>query len=100
VTKPWRVHEEAEQELEAAGLWYEARKKGLGLAFYDAIRRAREHAEAFPLAGSPLGGEARRVLVEGFPYALVYAEFESHWEVVAVAHVRQKPGFWRGRVRG
>jgi toxin ParE1/3/4 len=99
VTKPWRVHEEAEQELEAAGLWYESQRKGLGLAFYDAVRHARTHAEASPLAGSPLGGGARRVLVEGFPYALVYAELEGHWEVVAVAHLRRKPGFWRGRVR-
>jgi hypothetical protein len=99
VTKPWRVHEEAEEELEAAGLWYESQRKGLGLEFYDAVRQARAHAEAFPLTGPPLGERARRVRVEGFPYALVYAELENHWEVIAVAHLRRKPGYWRGRAR-
>jgi toxin ParE1/3/4 len=41
---------------------------------------------------------ARRVLVRGFPFGLVYVELEEEIRVIAVAHSRRRPGYWRDRV--
>jgi len=59
----------------------------------------REHAEAW---SSPPGVEpdvgARRVLVRGFPFALVYLELAEEIRVIAVAHAKRRPGYWRRRL--
>lgn len=41
--------------------------------------------------------EVRRRSVAGFPYFVVYVVKPS-LVIVAVAHMRRKPGYWRGRI--
>jgi toxin ParE1/3/4 len=38
------------------------------------------------------------MFVPRFPYALIYAVEERRVFVVAVAHFRRRPGYWRDRV--
>ncbi len=68
--KPVRLLPEAQEELEAAALWYEARSVGLGAAFADAVELAlgeigshpQEHGRWSIEAMRPrLGGGAARV---------------------------------------
>jgi hypothetical protein len=40
----------------------------------------------------------RRLLVDRFPYALVFVESETEIRVLAVAHTRRRPGYWRSRL--
>ncbi|MEW6688102.1 MAG: type II toxin-antitoxin system RelE/ParE family toxin [Pseudomonadota bacterium] len=51
----------------------------------------------FPEAGSPIGSKRRRVLVARFPYSIVYRHDPDFILIVAVAHQRRRPGYWRGR---
>ena len=39
----------------------------------------------------------RRALLRGFPYSVVYEESATEVVVLAVAHDKQKPGYWRER---
>ena len=39
----------------------------------------------------------RRISVRRFPFHIVYREFEDEIELVALAPVRRKPGYWRSR---
>jgi plasmid stabilization system protein ParE len=52
-----------------------------------------------PEAGRPLSadGRTRRVLVSRFPYQLVYRLRPGEVVVVAVAHMKRRPGYWRDR---
>lgn len=34
-----------------------------------------------------------------FPYALVFVELPDVLHVVAFAHLKRRPGYWRSRVR-
>ncbi len=58
-----------------------------------------------PRVSSPWpGGRARdlkvrRFLMERFPFALPYLVLEELVVVLAVAHVRRRPGYWLQRAR-
>ncbi|HRQ78484.1 MAG TPA: type II toxin-antitoxin system RelE/ParE family toxin [Gemmatimonadaceae bacterium] len=89
-------HPEALEEFEAAALRYAAIRPALGEAFIDRVEAATTRAVHSPMTGAPLGS-LRRVFVKRFPYFVLYAVEESRIVVLAVAHFRQRPGYWRRR---
>jgi hypothetical protein len=38
----------------------------------------------------------RRFMLRRFPFSVVYRPHEDFVEVVAVAHAKRRPGYWRG----
>ena len=88
---------EADDEFREAAGFYAGERLGLGLRFVEAIERAFERVGTTPLAGAPLGGPYRRWLVVGFPYAVIYRSDRTPVRVVAIAHLRRRPEYWRGR---
>lgn len=97
---PASFHPEAEQDFLGAVRWYDRKHAGLGAAFAAAVQRAVHVVAEFPGAGSPLGPDLRRAFVHAFPYYVVYAQSSDAIAILAVAHFRQRPGFWRDRVSG
>jgi plasmid stabilization system protein ParE len=88
----------AAEELAAAVAWYEERRAGLGSEFYDAIVRTMNRIAEMPETGSPFSDlKARRMLVAGFPFQVVYRIEPDNIRVIAVAHLKRRPGFWRHR---
>ncbi len=63
------------------------------------LDRAIEKIGAFPRVGVPHIAETRPYLMKRFPFALVYREIRQTLEVVAIAHTRRKPGYWKSRVK-
>lgn len=99
---PVVLHPAAEQELIAAARWYEERA-GLGSDLIDEVLAARvaagEHFEALtPVPGAPAG--VRMANVRRFPYYLVCFGLEDRALVLAVAHVRRRPLYWKRRLEG
>ena len=88
----------AADELAAAVAWYEDRRAGLGAEFFDATVRSLNRIAELPEAGSPFRDlKARRVLVAGFPYQVVYRIDADSIRILAFAHMKRRPGFWRHR---
>ena len=87
----------AADELRESAAFYEARRQGLGLRFLGAVEQTLQHVIEEPLLGSELGGAIRRRAVDGFPFTLIYRANVVPIRVLAVAHVRRRPGYWRGR---
>jgi plasmid stabilization system protein ParE len=92
-------HPEARDEFVAAVEYYDIAVSGLGDRFLIAIRRTIDLALAHPEAGTPRG-TARRLLVAGFPYDVVYRVRDDVLDILAVAHHHRRPGYWRRRTRG
>jgi hypothetical protein len=97
---PVEFHPEARTDFYVAVDWYEGERLGLGMAFSTGVQLALTRAAAIPLAGSPVGTELRRVFVPHFPYSVLYAVETTRLWVVAVAHFRRRPGYWRDRLTG
>jgi toxin ParE1/3/4 len=67
-------------------------------AFIDELDHAFEQIRAFPnVAGSHTSG-TRRYVMRRFPFTVIYRERQLIVEVVAIAHGRRKPGYWKKRL--
>lgn len=90
-------HVEAEAELVAAAANYERQRADLGLEFIAEVERATRALVVYPKIGHRFSRRLRRVLVRRFPYGLLYRVDPDTIRIVAVAHVRRRPGYWRHR---
>lgn len=98
-----RYHPEALAELRADVAWYEERGAGLGDRFeatvddvVDTVLEWSESGTMWPGWDSIPAVRSRRVT--GFPYRLVYVVQDSELVVLALAHDKRLPGYWRERV--
>ena len=92
----------AEEELTAAGQWYDRERRGLGERFFDAVVVARRRIEAdpitLPFAEHYQGSrDVRRCPVEDFPYQVIFEIRTDELVVLAVAHGSRRPGYWSRR---
>lgn len=101
-TKPVRLAREARDELHEAARWYAAQRPELRTEFLAAIDdaidrlvRTASHLSSAPGIDPSLG--VKRVFVKRFPFSLYFVELPSRYRVLAVAHARRRPFYWRGR---
>jgi toxin ParE1/3/4 len=87
----------AEEEMIGASLFYEAASSGLGIDFLDDVQRVIDLVREQPKIGHVVGRGLRRALFTRFPFSLIYAAEPNEIVVVAVAHHKQRPGYWRTR---
>ncbi|HVV00319.1 MAG TPA: type II toxin-antitoxin system RelE/ParE family toxin [Verrucomicrobiae bacterium] len=91
-------HPEADEELEAAALWYDERQSGLGDDFLDQFERTLRRIVAEPERWRKIRGDNRKLNFLRFPYAIVYSIRVGHIYVKAVMHLHRRPSYWKGRV--
>jgi toxin ParE1/3/4 len=92
-------HPFTEQELVEAVRFYESRAPGLGGDFIREVEHVLAQIAASPESGSVITGTIRRRLVRRFPFAILYqAGLKDVW-IIAVMHLRRRPGYWRVRLR-
>lgn len=92
------VSPEADRELIEGGVFY-AREGGgeLGLAFIAEFERAVNFLCLHPRIGALWRNNRRRFTLRRFPYSIIYYIQEDELRVVAIAHHRQRPGYWVDR---
>jgi len=97
VIRGLQTSEPASEELSEAVRWYEARRVGLGGEFFDAVANTLQLIEARPEIGSAISADrqTRRMLVARFPYQIVYRLRPREIVIVAVAHLKRRPGYWK-----
>lgn len=88
----------AREEFLEAIAHYELQSPGLGREFLDEVEQAVTRIIAFPGHGSPHLGGTRRVVLARFPFHVVYLAERSGILVIAVAHHKRSPGYWRKRI--
>ena len=81
-----------------AALFYEAARSGLGDLFLDDIQRAIDTIRERPHLGIAVAHGFRRALIRRFPFSLIYAVDGEEIVVIAVAHQRRSPSYWKDRV--
>ncbi len=81
-----------------AARYYEDQRIGLGRAFLNEVRRTRVEISERPSASRIERGEVRARSVARFPYRIYYRARTDEILIIAIAHRRRRPGFWRGRI--
>ena len=97
-SKPYRFHPEAWQEFEAADDWYRERSSESSIRFLSAVYDGLEQISQWPQRWPRHLHGTRRLVLRRFPFSLIYRERLFTVDVIAVAHHKRKPGYWKGRV--
>lgn len=90
-------HPAAISEARAARQWYATRSPQAGDAFLAELDRAIERICEVPSRWPSYLHGTRRYLLHRFPYLVIYREIGPTLQVVAVAHGRRRPGYWKRR---
>jgi plasmid stabilization system protein ParE len=93
-------HPAADAELRAAIRWYEEQESELGARFEVAVYEALAQIGASPRAWKPWP-ENRAVRIfslRRFPFHLPYVLEGARIIVLAIAHAKREPGYWRDRM--
>ena len=90
-------HPEADEELEAATLWYEERQPGLGGDFLDEFERTLRRILAEPERWRKIQRDNRKLNFRRFPFPIVYSIRADVLYINAVMHLHRRPFYWRRR---
>jgi plasmid stabilization system protein ParE len=98
MTKRVIVEDLARAELRQAMRWYEEQRPGKGAELLDEVdgifvALSSPTTIGVTVPGVKAGVRLLRILLTRFPYAVVYVEHEERVHVVAVAHLKKKPGY-------
>jgi plasmid stabilization system protein ParE len=94
-----RLRRAASRELRDAIGWYRERNEEVAERFAAEVKRTLEHIEQFPSTGAFVPGvpdlDVRRLPVHNFPYHVVFIRLPDRISVLAIAHNRRRPGYWK-----
>ena len=94
-----RIEDDASADLEAAAVWYESERIGLGRRFYDAAQSQMIEIARDPLVYRVLYKGLRKAGVPHFPYRIYFLVEEEVVFIIAVLHTARHPRVWRERLR-
>lgn len=92
-------NDRARQEFLEAVAYYAQIDSELGERFITALEGAVTKLRTSPRMARKFDGEARKVRLERFPFAVIYQEENDgqRIHIIAVMHLHREPGYWRGR---
>jgi toxin ParE1/3/4 len=97
--KPLQIHPAARAEINTTIAYYEQQQRGLGIALLDEVERILTLLPQQPQLGAPYKQTAyRAVHLRRFPYRVFYLELDEQLWLMALAHDRRRPDYWRRRV--
>ncbi|MGC3961493.1 MAG: type II toxin-antitoxin system RelE/ParE family toxin [Verrucomicrobiota bacterium] len=92
------LHPEADAEFAEAVRYYSEVSPELGVRFYHEMERLLREVCAGPERFWKFAPPARRHISHDFPYAVVYLQKPDHLWIVAIMHMKRRPGYWRERL--
>ena len=89
---------DAEEEMIESARYYESNCERLGSDFLSEVDRAIKSIQAHPTAAPVIGSNIRRRLLDRFPFGLLYTIENNDVLILAVMHLRRRPGYWKERL--
>jgi plasmid stabilization system protein ParE len=93
-----RIHPAALEEAEAALDWYARRSRRAAGMFLDELDRAMDQIGQNPEQHPRHDFGTRRFVLRRFPFVIVFRKGVAGVEIIAIAHGRRRPGYWRERL--
>ncbi|MDP9360218.1 MAG: type II toxin-antitoxin system RelE/ParE family toxin [Acidobacteriota bacterium] len=93
------VRDDARRELLEACDYYDDHRRGYGQLFAEAVEHELGLLMEFPSIGKSVGAAVHRRTLSDWPYSIYYRLRDEELIIIAVAHHRRRPGYWRSRLR-
>ncbi len=90
-------HPEAVAEARAAREFYDIRSRLASAAFVTELDHAIEQIREAPSRWPQYLEDTRRYLRKRFPFIGVYPQRSNMLQILAVAHGKRRPGYWKIR---
>jgi toxin ParE1/3/4 len=90
-------HPEAAAEVERAQAWYEERSVFAAAGFLQELTRVVRRLRSTPQLHPPAEHGTRRILLDRYPFSVIYILRGEEIFIVAVAHHKRRPGYWAPR---
>lgn len=91
--------EPAQMEFEEAVNYYNEQRTNLGYEFANEVAATIDRILRFPEAWRRISKRARRCRTKRFPYNVIYQIRDDRVLIVAIAHNRRRPFYWRDRIK-
>ena len=91
-------HPEAGAEVTAAGQYFNNRVPGLGADLLEEINQAVAAIVKTPTRWRIIDEDIRRYSIKRFPYTIFYRVEPVRIRILAVAHHRRHPDYWKHRM--
>lgn len=81
-----------------AARYYQAQSAGLGTEFLAEVKRTIDSIASHPKAAPKVKQDIRRRLLKRFPFGILYVATVDEIVILAVMHLRRRPGYWQDRL--
>lgn len=88
----------AQEEMTAAARYYQTQSIGLGTQFLAEAERTIAAIASHPRAAPKVQQDIRRRLLKRFPFGVLYIATADEIVILAVMHLRRRPGYWQDRL--
>ena len=88
----------AVNELSEAAAFYDRERPGLGDRLVEEFERVVALLIENPELGRGIGQNLRSIVLDRFPFRVIYSLEDFGIRIIAVAHQKRRPDFWRTRV--
>ncbi|GMQ83188.1 MAG: hypothetical protein BMS9Abin05_2678 [Rhodothermia bacterium] len=91
------VSSSASEDLRSAVVYYSGQGSTLATAFLDEFDRGCTLISESPKIGTPTGDRNRKLVLQRFPFSVIYRVETDRIFIFAVSHQRRHPKFWHSR---
>lgn len=91
--------EDAAAEVEQDRAWYRERSESAEVGFLRELDHAIQQVADAPAQWPQYLAGTRRYVFPIYPYSVIYFVENDVIRVVAIAHDKRRPGYWRKRLR-
>ena len=91
------LHPEATEELGQSAEWYGQRSPAAARDFLVAVDIAIANIAHDPGRFAQIDDRHRGCSIKKFPFQIVFRQLEDRITIVAIAHAKRRPGYWRNR---
>ena len=91
------IHPDARLEMLEAYDWYAERNQDAADSFLQEIEHAGKTITTSSKSWPAYLHGSKRYLLKHFPFSIIYREKDGIIEILAVAHQRRRPGYWKKR---
>ncbi|MBZ5655599.1 MAG: type II toxin-antitoxin system RelE/ParE family toxin [Acidobacteriia bacterium] len=97
-SKQFRFHPEARQDFRDAIGWYSSRSPTAAKEFRKTVSDVIRHLVQAPWRWPKYCHGTRRFVLHRFPFSIIYLDDPDMLSIVALAHNKRKPGYWKQRL--
>ena len=98
MNKTVEFHDGAKVDYQESLDYYKARSEAAAFGFVAAIDDTIERIVSGKVPCSSIDARIRYLRVKKYPFRVVFVERPESIVVIAVAHFRRAPGYWRHRI--